>query len=77
MTAPNRRDRTRPAELVALAAGAALFVGLVVLMSTREWVLTFVFTGVTFIVVLVMFAMLALATTPRGDDEQRPPGDGH
>ena len=78
MTAPNRRDRTRPAELVGLAAGMALFIGLVVLMSTRQWDLTFVFTGVSFIVVLVVFAMLALATTTRGDDDtRRPPGDGH
>ena len=68
-TPPSRRDRTRPAELLALSGGMALFVGLVVLMSTRQPVLALVFFGVSFIVALVSLAMLALAVRPTGDEQ--------
>ncbi len=62
---PSRKDRTRPAEILVLSAILAVFVGLVVLMSTRALVLSLVFCGVSFIVALVVFAMLALASNPR------------
>ncbi len=68
-TPPSRRDRTRPAELLILAAIMALFVGLVVLMSTRQWELALIFLGVTFIVALVGLAMLSLAARPTGDEQ--------
>ena len=83
MTEPSRRDRTRPIELLALAGGLGLFTGLVVLLSTRDLVLSAIFAGVAFIVGLVVLAMLALATRPTGDeeldlreqdDQQRPTG---
>lgn len=66
-----------------MSAVIAGFVGVVVLISTRDYlseggpVLTFVAFGGTFIVALLMFAMLALAekpNTPR-DGEQLPPDD--
>jgi hypothetical protein len=69
MPAPSRRDRTRPVELLALSAGFALFVGLVVLMSTREFVLALIFAGIAFIVSLVVLAMLALAVRPDTDEK--------
>ncbi len=68
MTAPSRRDRTRPAEFIALSGILALFVGLVVLMSTRDFVLALIFTGIAFIVALIGFAMIALAVRPSDDD---------
>ena len=68
MAAPSRRDRTRPAELLGLSAILALFVGLVVLMSTRELVLALIFAGIGFIVALVVLAMLALAVGPTGEE---------
>jgi peptidoglycan/LPS O-acetylase OafA/YrhL len=64
MTSPTKKDRVRPAELIALAAGFALFAGLVVLMSTRDIVLSLVFFGLAFIVVLIALAMLTLAMRP-------------
>lgn len=69
MNAPSRRDRTRPAELIAISAGLALFAGLVVLMSTRQVVLSLIFLGIAFIVALVVLAMLALAVQPTGDEK--------
>lgn len=64
MAGPSRRDRTRPIELLGLSAVFAIFVGLVVLMSTREVVLAVVFLGIAFIVSLVGLAMLSLAASP-------------
>ncbi|NYF09324.1 hypothetical protein HDC94_000480 [Leifsonia sp. AK011] len=69
MNAPSRRDRTRPAELIAISAGLAIFAGLVVLMSTRQVVLSLIFLGIAFIVALVVLAMLALAVQPTGDEK--------
>jgi hypothetical protein len=69
MTTPSRKDRTRPAELLALSGGMALFTALIVLMSTRDIVLSLIFFGVAFIVVLMVLAMLALATRP--DDAEK------
>ena len=58
--APDRRDRTRPAELLGLSAVIAGFVGVIAFMSTRDIVLALIGLGVTFIVVLVVVATLAL-----------------
>lgn len=68
-TPPSRRDRTRPVELLGLSGVLALFIGLVVLMSTREIVLSLIFLGVAFIVALVVLAMLSLAVRPTGDEQ--------
>jgi membrane protein implicated in regulation of membrane protease activity len=78
---PNRKDRTRPAELLVLSGVMSVFTGLIALMSTRDIVLALIFTGIAFIVVLVVLAMLVLAVRPDGDeltdlDEQDHPG-GH
>ena len=69
MAAPSRRDRTRPVELIGLSAIFGVFVGLVVLMSTRELVLALIFAGIAFIVSLVGLAMLALAVRPDKDEK--------
>jgi len=69
VTEPSRRDRTRPVELLGLAAVFGVFAGLVVLMSTREVVLALIFAGIGFIVSLVVLAMLALAMRPTGDEK--------
>lgn len=80
MSTPSRRDRTRPAELLIISGVLAIFVALVVLMSTREIVLSLIFLGISFIVALVVLAMLSLAVQPDNaekldileqDDEQR------
>ncbi|WP_353808076.1 ABC transporter ATP-binding protein [Agromyces sp. SYSU T00194] len=76
---PSRRDVLRPVELVGGSALAAVFVGVIVLMTTREWQLTAISAGIVFIVVLVVLAMFALtfkddeAIDPR--DESPDPGE--
>ncbi len=67
---PSFRDRTRPAELLGLSAVLALFAGLVVLMASRQPALALIFAGVSFIIALVGFAMLALAVHPSGDEQR-------
>lgn len=57
---PDRRDRTRPAELLGLSGVLAAFVGVVSFMSTRDIVLALIALGATFILVLVIIATLAL-----------------
>lgn len=68
MAAPTRADRFRPAELVGLASVIAVFTGVVVFMSTREWTVSVIFLGGAFVVALVVLAMLALATGPIGTE---------
>ncbi len=70
MTAPSRKDRLRPLEFIVLSAIVAVFVGLVVLFSTREPILALVFAGVAFIVTLVTIAMLSLAVGPTPEEKQ-------
>lgn len=81
MSTPSRRDRTRPVELLGLSGILAVFVGLVVLMSTREWELALIFAGIAFIVALVGLAMLSLATRPDKDEkldlDEQDRGQGH
>ena len=76
---PSRSDRLKPAELLAISAGMALFVGLTILGTTRELILSVIGLGVTFIVALVVIAMLVLNIKPNDaektdigeqDDEQ-------
>jgi len=68
--APNRRDRTRPAELLGLSGVLSIFVGLISFMATRDIILALIFLGVTFILVLVTLATLALTvnSTPTGEE---------
>lgn len=61
---PSRRDRFLPVELLAISGGLGVFVGLIVLIATREFVLAAVGLGVAFIVSLVLMALFALAFKP-------------
>lgn len=73
---PGRRDRLRPAELVAASAGLGVFTGLVVFMGTREWIVAGIFFGIVFIVSLVVIAMLALAFAPADEKPPSPEDEG-
>jgi hypothetical protein len=77
-SAPARRERFRPLELLAVAGVLGVFTGLIVFMGTREWVVAAIFFGVVFIVSLVVLAMLALAFTSPDDKllGEKPPGEG-
>ncbi|TFB49824.1 hypothetical protein [Cryobacterium tagatosivorans] len=61
---PSRSERLRPAELVGFSGVLALVVGLVVLMATRQVVLSVISLGITFIVVLIAVAMFTLNMKP-------------
>ncbi|MET0590125.1 MAG: hypothetical protein ABWZ77_03020 [Naasia sp.] len=75
MAVPTRSERFRPAELITLAAGVAVFVGVVVFMSTRTLDISIVSTGAAFIIALVVLAMLALAAGPIGREKDLRGGD--
>lgn len=66
---PSRSDRLKPVELVGLSGVMALFVGLTILLTTREILLSVIALGITFIVVLVVIAMFALNLKP--DEAER------
>jgi phage shock protein PspC (stress-responsive transcriptional regulator) len=74
VTGPSRRDRTRPAEILGLAAGAALFLGLGVLLVTRDWILALEAFGGGFVIAIVVLATLLLAVDrgPKKDDSGPP-----
>jgi hypothetical protein len=71
-----RRDLMKPVQLLALAFGSALFAGIVTLISMgffqqrfdgqaeRALVVAAIVAGITFIVVLVLLALLILAVDP-------------
>ena len=73
---PTRRDLMRPAQLLGIAFGAALFAGLVTAMSMgafqahpaedilRAWSVAAIVAGVSFIVVLLGLSMLLLVIDP-------------
>lgn len=69
VTTPNRKDRMRPLELLVLSAIVALFIGVVVFISTRDIGIAVIFLGIAFIVALITLAMLALASKPDADDQ--------
>lgn len=76
MTEPSRRDRGRPAELLGLSAVLAIVTGIITYFGTRNLLLAAEFTGVAFIVSLVVFAMLLLAVSPKRDDDGPEDDDG-
>ena len=66
---PSRSDRLKPVELLAISGGMALFVSLTILLSTRELMLSVIGLGVTFIVALVVIAMLVLGMKPNASEQ--------
>jgi hypothetical protein len=79
VTQPSKRDVFKPVELIVLSAVMALFVGLTVLLATRNPLLAVIFFGVAFIVVLVVIAMMVLTFKPNKseqtelDEDELPP----
>jgi len=72
---PSRRDVLRPAEYVGGAAIAAIFTGLVVLITAREPMLALIIAGIAFIVVLVVLALLSMAVKPNAEEIAEIDGD--
>ena len=69
METPSLRDRLRPLELLSISAGLALFVGLVILLVSRELWLAGIGFGVAFIVSVMMIALLALSAKPNAAEK--------
>ncbi len=65
---PSRRDRLRPLELVGFSGVLAIFAGLVILLTTRDLVLTAITVIVGFIVVLMLVALIGLGGKPSAED---------
>lgn len=59
----------KPVELLAISGGMALFVSLTILLTTRELMLSVIGLGVTFIVALVVIAMLVLGMKPNASEQ--------
>jgi hypothetical protein len=72
VTRPSLRDRLKPAELVGLSAVVAAFVGLVTLIATRIPELALIFTGIAFILALLLLAMLALVASEPPKEQDGP-----
>ena len=76
MTDPHRRDRTRPLELLGISAAIGIFVGIFVFVGTRALDRALIFAGVSFVIAVVVLAMLMLAVGPKdlgggdGSDDQ-------
>ena len=66
---PSRSDRLKPVELLSISGLMALFVGATILLTTRDLVLSAIGLGVTFIVALVVIAMLVLGMKPNASEQ--------
>jgi hypothetical protein len=66
---PTRSEILKPVELVAISGAMGLFVGLTIMLATRNWVLSSVALGITFIIALVVIAMLALGMKPNAAEK--------
>ncbi|MFB9308113.1 hypothetical protein BJY17_002419 [Agromyces hippuratus] len=65
---PSRRDTLRPIEYVGGAAIAAVFTGLVVLITARDLTLALIVAGIAFIAVLMTLALLSMAIKPNAEE---------
>ncbi|WP_181408855.1 hypothetical protein [Schumannella soli] len=62
MTDSSRRDRRRPLELLGFSAIIAIVIGIVVWGGARNIETALIWAGISFVVVVVVVAMLVLAT---------------
>lgn len=72
---PSRRDRLRPAEYLIGAGIAALFTGVIFFFATRDLAFAAIWTGATFIVVLVVMALLMMTVKPDAAERSELDGD--
>lgn len=68
MTTPTLRERLKPIELVIVSAVIAVVTALIVLLSSRDFILSAITLGITFIVCLVVMAMFVLAIKPNKNE---------
>ncbi|WP_298229150.1 hypothetical protein [Gryllotalpicola sp.] len=68
---PTIAEVLRPVQLLAFAGILGVFVGVVVVIATRDWPLAGIGFGIAFIVGLVGLAMFALAVKPNADEQHQ------
>ncbi len=68
-----RKSRLKPAEILGLSAGIALFVGLTVLLTTHKPLFSLIGFGITFVLCLIMVSLIMLSIKPGAFD----PTDAH
>ena len=66
---PSRSDRLKPAELLGISGLMGLFIAGTILLTTRDLILSAIGFGVTFIVALVVIAMLVLGMKPNASEQ--------
>ena len=71
----SRNDKTKPFQLVGLSAAAGAFIGLFVLMATRDLRMAGMFAGAAFIVTILVLAMIVLAMSPQLPKRDNNPHD--
>ena len=67
-TQPTKRERLKPLELLLISGLMGLFTGLIVLMSSRDLILSATWFGLTFIITVVVMAMFVLAAKPNKNE---------
>lgn len=68
----SRNDKTTPFQLVGLATLAGLFIGVIILVVIRDLKMAALFAGGTFVVSILVLAMIVLTMSP-----QLPPRDNN
>jgi hypothetical protein len=68
MTQPSRRDRYRPVEFIGISFALAAVAGVIVWISSRDLKFVLISFGVSFVVLLVLFAMFVLAIKPNKEE---------
>ncbi|MEN9740307.1 MAG: hypothetical protein RLZ72_573 [Actinomycetota bacterium] len=61
----SRNDKTTPFQLIGLAAGGGAFLGLFVLIATRDIRMAGIFAGGGFVVTILVLAMIVLTMSPQ------------
>lgn len=65
---PSRRDRLRPLEFLGFSGVLAVFAGLVVLLVTQDLARAGIGAGISFIVIVIVLALLGLGGKPSNED---------
>lgn len=67
-SSPARPSKLTPVELLVGSALMAVFAGIVLIISTRDWMLTLIAVGIVFLVGLAMLTLLSRNIKPNSRD---------
>lgn len=63
-TSTARKERLSPKEILGFSLVLAAFAAVIVLMSSRSWVLTLIFAGIAFVSSVVLAVLVGLGKEP-------------